>query len=69
MLGRPNDRRMRIRRRHNLNVNMKWSSAQIVERKSPKATTYAATCVELHSAKNAEPPDYAPHAPNSGNQK
>ena len=50
-------------------ANMKWSSAQTAEKKFPKTMSYTATCVELPSAKNAEPPDYVPRAPNSGNQK
>jgi hypothetical protein len=50
-------------------VDAKWTNVQIVEKKSPKTISYIVTCVELPYAKNAEPPDYAPRAPNSGNQK
>jgi hypothetical protein len=44
----------------------RWSNVQIVEKKSRKMKLSTATCAERPYAKNAEPPDYAPNAPNSG---
>ena len=43
---------------------MKWSNVQIAEKEFLKSTSYTATCVGLHFAKNAEPQDYVPRVPN-----
>ena len=41
----------------------RWSNVQIAEKKSQKMKLSTAICAECLSAKNAEPPGYAPNAP------